>query len=63
MINSSDPPLTAVGTAYPTPPFLPFSHPPIELASTRPRGHLHLDRRIDHAAIHKSVLTRVEFVG
>jgi hypothetical protein len=30
--------LTAVCTAYPTPPFLPVFHPPIELASWRPRG-------------------------
>jgi hypothetical protein len=43
--------LTAVCTAYPTPPLPPFSYPPIELASFRPRGRLHLDRRIDFAAI------------
>lgn len=50
-INSSDPPLTAVCAAYATPPFLPFFHPPIELASCRPPGRLHPDRRIDFAAI------------
>jgi hypothetical protein len=50
-INGSDPPSTAVRTAYPTPPFPPFLHPPIELASARPRGHLDLDRRIDFSAI------------
>ena len=33
------------------PPFLPFFHPPIELASFRPRGRLHLDRWIDFSAI------------
>jgi hypothetical protein len=50
-INSSDPPLTAVCTTYATPPFPPFFHPPIELASFRPRGRLHRDRRIDFSAI------------
>ena len=45
-INSSDPPLPAVCTAYATPPFLPFFHSPIELASSRPRGRLYLDRWI-----------------
>jgi hypothetical protein len=43
--------LTSVCTAYATPPFLPFFHPPIELASFRPRGRLGLDRRIDFSAI------------
>jgi hypothetical protein len=37
-ISSSDPPLTAVCTAYATPSFLPFFHPPIELASFRRRS-------------------------
>ena len=50
-INSSDPPLTAICTAYATPPFQPFLHPPIELAGFRPRGRLHLDRRMDFSAI------------
>ena len=50
-INSSDPPLTAVGTADATQPFLPFFHPPIKLAGFRPRGRLYLDRRIDFSAI------------
>jgi hypothetical protein len=31
-INSSEPPLPAVCTAYATPPFLPFFHPVVELA-------------------------------
>jgi hypothetical protein len=43
--------LLAVWTAYATPPFLPFFYPPIELASFRPRGRLHIDRRIDFSAI------------
>jgi hypothetical protein len=30
--------LTTVSTAYAAPPFLPFFHPPIELASSRPAG-------------------------
>jgi hypothetical protein len=30
---------------------LPFFHPPIELASMRPRGRLHLDRWIDLSAV------------
>jgi len=43
--------LTAVRTAYTTPPLLALFHPPIELAGIRPRGRLHLDRRIDFSAI------------
>jgi hypothetical protein len=43
--------LAAVCAAYATPPFLPFFHPPIELASCRPRGSLHPDRGIDFSAI------------
>jgi hypothetical protein len=50
-ISSPDPPLTTVCTAYATPPFLTFFHPPIKLASLRPYGRLHLDRRIDFSAI------------
>ena len=50
-INGPDPSLTAVCTAYPTPPLLPFFHPPIELASFRPHRRLHPDRRIDFSAI------------
>jgi hypothetical protein len=50
-INSSDPTLTAVFAPHATPPFLPVFYPPIELASFRPGGRLHLDRRIDFSAI------------
>jgi hypothetical protein len=50
-INSSDPPLTAVCAAHAAPPLPPFAHPPVELASFRPRGRLHLDRWIDFSAI------------
>jgi hypothetical protein len=50
-INSSDPPLTTVCTAYPAPPLLPFLYPPIEVTGFRPRSRLDLDRRIDFAAI------------
>jgi hypothetical protein len=56
-ISSPDPPLTTVCTAYATPP-LPFSHPPIELASWRPGRDLHLDGRIDFSAIHTVVIIR-----
>jgi hypothetical protein len=58
-INSSDPPLTAVCTAYATPPFPPFFHPPIELASFRPGGRVDLDWRIDFAAIGSGDLLQV----
>jgi hypothetical protein len=58
-ITSSDPPLPAVCTAYATPPFLPVFHPPIELASFRPRRRLHLDRRIDFSAISFGTLSRL----
>jgi len=43
--------LPAVFAPHTTPPFPPFFHPPIELASFRPRGHLDLDRWIDFPAI------------
>jgi hypothetical protein len=33
------------------PPFLPFFHPPIELASSGPSGRLDLDGWVDFAAI------------
>jgi hypothetical protein len=58
-INSSDPQMPAVSTAYPTEPFLPFFHPPIELARFRPRGHGHLDRGIDYATIRFGTLLYV----
>ena len=50
-INGSDPPLTAGYTAYATPPFLPLSHPPIELAYWPPRGCLNLDWWVDFPAV------------
>jgi hypothetical protein len=59
MINSSDPPLTTVRTAYATPPLTPFFYPPIELASLRPGGDVHLDRRIDFPPIHFGDLLQV----
>jgi hypothetical protein len=59
-INSSDPPLAAVWTAYATEPLPAFLHPPVELASFRPRGHLHLDRWIDFPAVFRVLLLRVE---
>jgi hypothetical protein len=45
-INGSDPLLPTVCTAHPTPPFLTFFHPPIELTGFRPRGRLDLDRQM-----------------
>jgi hypothetical protein len=51
--------LTAIGTAYATPPFLPLFHPPIELASWRPGGRLDVDRWVDFAAIHLDKLLHV----
>jgi hypothetical protein len=50
-ITSSDPPLTAVRTAYPAPPLPPFPDPPIERATRQPRGRLDLDRWVDCPAI------------
>jgi hypothetical protein len=50
-INSSDPVLMSVRTAYATEPFPAFLHPPIELASSRPHGGLNVDRRIHLTAI------------
>jgi hypothetical protein len=55
----SDPSLTVICTAYPTPPFPRFFHPPIELARCRPGGRLHLDRWIDVSAICFSMLVHV----
>jgi hypothetical protein len=46
----------AVCTAYATPPFLPFFHPPIELASGRPGGRLDVDRWVDFSAIRFGML-------
>jgi hypothetical protein len=50
-INSFDPPLPAVSTAYPAPPLSPFFHPPIQLTSFRPRRYLDLNRRVNYTAI------------
>jgi hypothetical protein len=50
-INSSDPPLMAIFAPHPAQPLLALFDPPIEPASSRPRGHFHLDGRIDFAAI------------
>jgi hypothetical protein len=36
-----------------------FLHPPIELASLRPRSRLHLDRRIDLSAIRFGTLPQL----
>jgi hypothetical protein len=58
-INSFYPPLTAVCTAYPTPPLPPLSHPPVELAGLRPRGNLHLDWWVDLSAICLGTLLQV----
>jgi hypothetical protein len=58
-INSSDPPLTTVCTAYTAQPLLALLSPPIELAGSRPHGRLHLDRRIDFSAICVSDLLEV----
>jgi hypothetical protein len=66
LITSFDPPLPAIGTAYPSAPFQAWPmlfHPPIELASRRPRGHLHRDRRVDFAAIRLPVLSRIKLGG
>jgi hypothetical protein len=59
-IDSSDPPLSTVLTAYPAPPRLALFDPPIELAARRPCGRLDLDRRIDFAAVRFTVLARIE---
>jgi hypothetical protein len=58
-INSSDPPLPAVCTAYPTPPLLPFLHPPVELAGVRPRGHIDRYWRIDLATVRCGELLQI----
>ena len=50
-INSFDPPLPAVSSAYPTEPLLSVFHPPIELPSSAPGSGLHLNRRVDFPAI------------
>ena len=59
-INSSNPALPAVPTSYAAPPFPPFSHPPIELACSRPGSRVHLDRRLDCTAVHVAVLVRID---
>ena len=42
--------------SYPAEPLLTLFDPPIELASLRPHGRLHLDRRIDSSAIRCGML-------
>jgi hypothetical protein len=59
-INSPDPALSAVCTAYPAEPLLTFFDPPIELAGSGPRRRLHLDRRINCTAVRFAVLVRIE---
>ena len=59
-ISGSDPPLTAGCTAYPTQPFLPFFHPPIELTGFGPGGRVHLDRRINRTSVRLAVPVRME---
>ena len=59
-ISSSDPALPAVCTAYPSPPFLPFLHPPVKLPDSGPGARVHLDRRINFAAICFAVLAWIE---
>jgi hypothetical protein len=55
-ISSSDPVLMTIRTAYVTPPFLPVLHPPVDLASFRPGSRLHLDGRVNFAAIRCATL-------
>jgi hypothetical protein len=50
-INSPDPPLFTVRTAYPTEPLLTLFDPPIELACSRPRSGLHMYQRVDFSAM------------
>ena len=59
-INSLDPSLTSVGTSYTAKPLLALFDPPVELASSGPRGCLNLDGRIHFPAIRFAVLTRIE---
>ena len=59
-IRSFDPSSTAVWTAYPSQPLLALFDPPVELASSGPRGCLNLDGRIHFPAIRFAVLTRIE---
>ena len=59
-INSSNPPLTAVGTPYPAEPLLRLLHPIVQPTSVRPCGHIHLDRRINCTAISVAVLAWIE---
>jgi hypothetical protein len=48
--------LPAVLASYPAEPLLTLFDPPIELASSGPRGRPHQDRRIDLAAIRFGML-------
>jgi hypothetical protein len=59
-IRSFDPSLTAVWTAHPSQPLLALFDPPVELASSGPRGCLNLDGRIHFPTIRFAVLTRIE---
>jgi hypothetical protein len=59
-IRSFDPSLTAVWTAYPSQPLLALFDPPVQLASSGPRGCLNLEGRIHFPAIRFAVLIRIE---
>jgi len=53
-ITRLDPPLLTVGTAYPPEPLQAWPvllDPPVQLSGERPRGYIHLDRRVDFPAI------------
>jgi hypothetical protein len=58
-INSFNPVLTAVRTAHPTPPFLPFCHHQSSWPAFDHVAVSHLDRWIDYAAIYVSDLLQV----
>jgi len=59
-VTSPDPPLPAVGTVYPPEPLLTFFDPVVELPSSRPRGRVHLDGRINCSAVCFAVLARID---
>jgi hypothetical protein len=58
-ISRSDPPLPTVFAPHPAQPLLALFDPPIKPASSRPRGHLHLDRWVDFSAISFGMLPHI----
>jgi hypothetical protein len=50
----------AVLAPDPTQPLLPLFDPPVKADTWRPRGHLHLNRRVNRPTVSVAVLTWIQ---